>query len=190
MNDKHINKCTKELLILSVNKLIEKEKLNENRLNEVATKIPSCAFGFAFKPAGKQKVNISELSPFLKDNVKEYINSQSHTFQSELFEHIDKSSKTDSEIYNNAGIDRRVFSRIRCDSKYIPSKEKIICLAIALKLNIDGTISLLNAGGYTLSDSIKRDRIIKHCIELGVYDIQVINELLITFGEQEIWKYD
>lgn len=144
--------------------------------------------GFAFKPAGKQKVNIHDVSDDIKKELREFIDNSNKTFKDVLFKYIDKASKTNSEIYNEAGIDRREFSSIKCKD-YVPSKDKIVCLAIALKLDISETIDLLNAGGYTLSEYINRDKIIEFCIERGL-NIETTNELLIYFDEDRIWKYD
>lgn len=145
-------------------------------------------WGFAFKPAGKQKVNIQDVSEDVKKELREFIDSSNMTFKDVLSEYIEKASKKDSEIYNEAGIDRREFSKIRCNG-YVPSKDKIVCLAIALKLNVGETIDLLNAGGYTLSENINRDKIILFCIEQEL-NIEDTNELLIYFDEDSIWKYD
>lgn len=145
--------------------------------------------GFAFKPAGKQKVNIHDVSDDIKEELRKFIdNSTNKTFKDVLSEHIEKASKTNSETYNEAGIDRREFSSIKCKD-YVPSKDKIVCLAIALKLDVSETINLLNAGGYTLSENINRDKIIEFCIERGL-NIETTNELLIYFDEDRIWKYD
>ena len=143
---------------------------------------------FAFKPAGKQKVNTHYVSDDIKKELKEFIDNSNKTFKDVLSEYIEKASKKDSEIYNEAGIDRREFSKIRCNG-YVPSKDKIVCLAIALKLDISQTIDLLNAGGYTLSENINRDKIILFCIEQEL-NIEDTNELLIYFDEDSIWKYD
>lgn len=145
-------------------------------------------WGFAFKPAGKQKVNIHDVSDDIKEELREFIDNSNKTFKDVLFEYIEKASKTNSAIYNEAGINRQEFSSIKCKD-YVPSKDKIVCLAIALQLDISETIDLLNAGGYTLSKNINRDKIIRYCIEQKM-NIQDINELLIYFDEDRIWKYD
>lgn len=145
-------------------------------------------WGFAFKPAGKQKVNIHDVSDDIKEELREFIDNSNKTFKDVLFEYIEKASKTNSAIYNEAGIYRQEFSSIKCKD-YVPSKDKIVCLAIALQLDISETIDLLNAGGYTLSKNINRDKIIRYCIEQKM-NIQDINELLIYFDEDRIWKYD
>lgn len=143
---------------------------------------------FAFKPAGKQKVNIHDVSDDIKEELREFIDNSNKTFKDVLFEYIEKYSKTNPEVYNEAGLDRREFSSIKCKD-HVPSKDKIVCLAIALKLDVSETINLLNAGGYTLSENINRDKIILFCIEQKL-NIEDTNELLIYFDEDRIWKYD
>lgn len=55
------------------------------------------------------------------------------TFQELLFKFIDKSRLKDSEIYNKAFIDRRLFSKIRSDKDYHPSFGTVSLLALAFR---------------------------------------------------------
>ena len=47
-------------------------------------------------------------------------------FQTMLFKLIDEKNLKDSDVYNKVHIDRRLFSKIRSDNNYHPSKETII----------------------------------------------------------------
>lgn len=109
--------------------------------------------------------------------------STKKSFSSILFEYIDKKGISDAECYKRAGIDRRTFSKIRCDSRYKPSKSTILALAIALELNVEETDRILKSSGFALSDSITSDIIVKYYIVNGKYDILKVNEMLHRFGE-------
>ena len=88
---------------------------------------------------------------------------------------------TDSEVYKKVSIDRRLFSKIRCSNNYIPKKENIIKLGLALSLSKDEINKLLNSAGYSLSANNNVDLIITFCIENNIYDINVVNDYLYTF---------
>ncbi len=63
----------------------------------------------------------------------------------------------------------------------MPSKKTALALAVALKLNLDETESLLKRAGYALSHSSKMDVIIEYFIINGKYDINKINEVLFSY---------
>ncbi len=90
----------------------------------------------------------------------------------------EKGFKKDSDCYRRANIDRRLFSRIRSDRNYHPKKTTALALAVALRLSLDETNELLLKAGYSLSDSILFDIIVKCCISQGVYSVFKINEIL------------
>ena len=43
-----------------------------------------------------------------------------------LFKYIDNKKLKDSDVYNKVNLDRRLFSKIRCDEDYNPSKETVL----------------------------------------------------------------
>lgn len=113
------------------------------------------------------------------DNLVDYIElNQSHSFKELLFKHIDEKNLNDAEVYKQANIDRKLFSKIRCNKNYKPSKSTIISLGLALKLNKDQTEELLESVGYTLSNSSTFDLIICFCIEHNIFNIMEVNYAL------------
>ena len=118
----------------------------------------------------------------MNNKLKEYLNqNKTSSFRELLFNFIDKKGLTDVEVYKSVSIDRRLFSKIRCDANYIPKKENVIKLCLALALKKDEVIELLDSAGYSLCTNNNFDLIILFCLENSIYDINIINDYLYTF---------
>lgn len=104
-------------------------------------------------------------------------------FSETLLKLIDQSGKKDSEIYNKANVSRQHFSKIRNNPDYRPTKPTAIAFAIALELNLEQTRDLIGRAGYTLSDSLKFDKIIMFFIQRRIYNMFGINEALFEYDQ-------
>ena len=118
----------------------------------------------------------------MKESCKDYLShNESKSFNEMLFSFIDEKGVKDSEIYKKVDIDRKLFSKIRCSTDYIPRRNVIIKLCFALGLSKDDFNKLLNSAGYSLSNS-KFDLVISYCLDNSIYDINIVNDYLYTYS--------
>lgn len=113
----------------------------------------------------------------------EIVGNLDEPFSATLLRLIDAKGKNDVEVYKKANLDRRLFSKIRNNKGYMPSKRTVIALAIGLELSLDETNDLLRRAGYALSHSQVFDVIVEYFILHGKYDVFEINEVLFRYDQ-------
>lgn len=119
-------------------------------------------------------------------SVKEAFQVEEETFTDKVLRLIDDKDLNDVYVYTKANIDRKLFSKLRSNHDYQPSKITAIALALALELDLHETLSLLAKAGYTLSDSQPFDRVIAYFISEEKYDLYEINAELFSLGLKTI----
>ena len=95
---------------------------------------------------------------------------------------IAKKHLSDVEVYKKARIDRRIFSKIRTQKDYMPSKKTVLALAIALQQNPYEASKLLSCAGYSLSNARKEDLVVEYFLARRCFDMDLINEALTHYG--------
>lgn len=121
--------------------------------------------------------------PFSERSLIGYVNAVGQSFTSLLFEFIDRSGMKDSECYKKANVSKSTFSKIRCVDNYVPKKNTILALAVALELSLVDTERLLNTVGYTLSHSNIGDIIVEYFIIKKRYNVFELNEYLYNYDQ-------
>ena len=160
------------------------EKQSEKSECSVPSRKPSCN-----RPSVGGNVSAQrKISDFLKRDrerpeLDHILEKKEESFSAMLLRMIDEKGLKDSEVYKQANIDRRLFSKIRGDEDYVPSRKTAISFCMALQLSMDEAKKLLATAGYTLSSSSRFDLIIMYLIENCEYNIHFANIVLDDYGE-------
>ena len=121
-----------------------------------------------------------EINSFDLDEMLDHLDD---SFSQMLIKLIDLSGKKDAEIYKKANIDRKLFSKIKNNINYRPSKTTALAFALALELDIDTTKDLIGRAGFALSHSSKFDVIVEYFLISRNYNVFELNEVLFAFDQ-------
>lgn len=159
----------------------EKKPMRLEAPRRVASHIPPSSA--ASVPTGSVKIPDFLKKDSERQELDKVLAKKEESFSTMLLRLIDEKGLKDSDVYKRANIDRRLFSKIRADEDYVPSRKTAISFCLALQLELEEAKKLLATAGYTLSASSRFDLIIMYLIENCEYNINFANIVLEDYGE-------
>lgn len=126
---------------------------------------------------------------FSIDDLDEYIEETDVTFQEKLLEYIDRMGIKDSEFYNSLNLSKQMFSKLRSNKFYQPSRNTVMASCIRLRLNLTEANDLMGRAGFAFSPNNKADMVVKGCIEHKIYDVELVEDYLQSKDIPTLLKY-
>ena len=109
---------------------------------------------------------------------EEIFKNRDEGFSDALLRLIDERGLTDVECYKRANVDRKLFSKIRSNSGYRPSKPTALAFAVALELSLEETEAFIRKAGYALTRSSHFDLVVEYFIRRREFSVSDINMVL------------
>lgn len=106
------------------------------------------------------------------------------SFHEKLFELIATAGVDNKDVWKNANLDRKHFSKIQCDENYHPKKKTVMALCISLHLDLEQSKDLMARADWAFSPSSKFDLIVQKAIIDKQYDIMQLNVTLFKYTNE------
>lgn len=126
-----------------------------------------------------QDINYFQEALITRDDITQRKSTES--FSERVLHLIDAKNMKDSDVYKAAGIDRRLFSKLRSNKDYQPTKTTALVLCLALRLSPGEARDLLELAGYSFSRASGRDIVVQICLEHRIYPLMEVNNILHEF---------
>ena len=174
-----------EKLFKSVSSYIDENYIRSKTLDEYGTE---SMYGSRLETRRIREQECSDMLvgaaiPIDSDDWGQLLKDLDAGFSETLLQLIDRTGKKDSEIYKKANVDRKLFSKIRNNMDYRPSKTTALAFAFALELDVDETKDFISRAGFALSHSSKFDVIVEYFLVNRNYNVFELNEVLFAFGQ-------
>lgn len=107
--------------------------------------------------------------------VDDLLAKKAETFSEKMLEVMKKHKLKATDVYKRAGITKSLFSKIKKDPEYHPSKDIVVAILMAMHATEEEGADLMARAGYTLSRASERDLIMRAYLEYGQYDVDKLN---------------
>jgi hypothetical protein len=158
-------------LLADIEKYIEENYVEELKEMGHYARFSKCLCDESISVCLESKRKLSDLDELLETSWQEMV-----------FRWIDFKGLKDSDVYKKGNISKQTFSKIRSNVDYQPNKDTAIQMCFGLELCIDDSLDLIGKAGFNLSNSIKRDIVVRYFIENEMYNVDSLNMALDEFG--------
>lgn len=118
-------------------------------------------------------------------SLKSRLNKAEETCSERLLRLIRERGRDEVEVYQKAGVDRKLFSKMR-RKDYRPKAKTLYAFIIVLQLTLDDAVDLLASAGYAFSSASRLDLAVKFCVEKGIGDLDEVNSALYELGMETL----
>ncbi len=126
-----------------------------------------------------EEIHALKQTQITKEDIKKLQSEE--TFSQRVLHLIDSKNLKDADVYKAAGMDRRLFSKLRSNKDYQPTKTTALVLCLALRLSPGEARDLLELAGFSFSRASGRDIIVHICLEHRIYQLMEVNTILYEF---------
>jgi O-acetyl-ADP-ribose deacetylase (regulator of RNase III)/transcriptional regulator with XRE-family HTH domain len=109
------------------------------------------------------------------------------TFGKHLQKLINKKGLKNSQVYAAANISKQYFSKL-LKGQVKPSKEKVLALAVGLRLNMDEAEDFLRLTGYAFSPISQTDAVVAFFLKKEEFNVAMIDIVLFDYGLDTLSK--
>lgn len=103
-------------------------------------------------------------------------------FQKTLQQLIADRKLENATVYKKACIDKKFFSKIISNKDYVPKKQTVMALGLALELPLGEFEKFLASAGYAFMPSSKFDLIVKYCVMNQIFNLVEVDIILDSHG--------
>ena len=128
------------------------------------------------KPFKARDISPIDVDAFIKQS------GASLNFQNTLQQLIADRKLENATVYKKACIDKKFFSKIISNKDYVPKKQTVMALGLALELPLEEFEKFLASAGYAFMPSSKFDLIVKYCVMNQIYNLVEVDIILDSHG--------
>lgn len=128
------------------------------------------------KPYKARDISPIDVDAFIKQS------GASLNFQNTLQQMIADRKLENASVYKKACIDKKFFSKIISNKDYVPKKQTVMALGLALELPLGEFEKFLASAGYAFMPSSKFDLIVKYCVMNQIFNLVEVDIILDSHG--------
>lgn len=132
-------------------------------------------------PPKKQRPFFLGVGLAVLPKLREKLLKTEETCSQRLLRMIRERGLEEVEVYTQAGVDRKLFSKMR-RKDYHPKVTTLYAFIIVLQLNLDDATDLLASAGYAFSPANRLDMAVRFFVEHGGVDLPEVNDALYELG--------